>query len=594
MANKVWVPGLSVERIQCVHYEETSQRGTSRPLPFRLKRQFANRPCYGYSVSTQKRANEQATAMTSNGLVDVLIVGGGPTGTALAIDLARRGIGVRIIEKSPTAFGGSRAKGVQPRTLEVLEDLGVIDDIIAGGSLYPKLGIHLGPFTVPWSMFKNVQPRNDVPYPNTWLIPQLRVDAALHARLHRLGVAVEFGTELTGFEQHADSVTANIRSEGAEEQVRARYLVGADGGSSHVRGQLGVQFGGSTDEFDKILIVDGPVSGLARDRWHMWPRGGGQFVGACPLPHSDSFQWMIRLARGEAPPEGLPAVSARILKATGDRGIVLHRIHWQSVFRPNIRLAEAYRRGRVFLAGDAAHVHTPAGAQGLNTGIQDAYNIGWKLGQVLAGAPESLLDTYEQERRPIAAGVLGLSTRKYQAIGSLDPSAVRRGKDEQQLALSYREGPLAGDPADGTATLRAGDRAPDSKLVPADGGETRVFELLRGPHFTAIAFGTRAAQALACLQWPEAGAGLSRVYVGAQTSGSGIFCSDPGRHFQTTYGLNGDTLLLIRPDGYIAHIASKDILARTQERIAELAPSELATASVPLGQYTVSPAARLS
>ena len=510
--------------------------------------------------------------MTANNFVDVLIVGAGPTGSALAIDLVRRGVSVRIIEKAPTAFGGSRAKGVQPRTMEVMEDLDVINDIVSGGSLYPKLGIHMGPFTVPWSMFRNVQPTNEVPYPNTWLIPQFRIDAALHARLKRLGVPVEFGLELVDFEQHAEFVVASVTSKGVTTRLRTRYLVGADGGASPVRRRLGVEFGGSTDEQDKILIVDGPVTGLARNRWHLWPRLGGQFVGACPLPHGDTFQWMIRMARGENPPEGLPAVSARIREATRDPRIVLQAIHWQSVFRPNIRLAETYRTGRVFLAGDAAHVHTPAGAQGLNTGVQDAYNLGWKLGQVLAGAPDRLLDTYEQERRPIAAGVLGLSTKKYKAIGSLNPSAVRRGKDEQQLALSYREGPLAANGSDSTGTLNAGDRAPDARLVGPDGQPIRLFEMLRGPQFTAIAYGTEAAQALKGLRWPDSGAGLNRVCMDSSTSRDGTYHSDPGQAFQKAYGLAGDTLLLIRPDGYIAHIASEDMLARTQALVAGLTP----------------------
>jgi 2-polyprenyl-6-methoxyphenol hydroxylase-like FAD-dependent oxidoreductase len=221
-----------------------------------------------------------------------------------------------------------------------------------------------------------------------------------------------------------------------------------------VRKQLGVQFSGSTDEADRILIVDAAVSGgLSRKYWHVWPDLGGRFVGACPLPHSDLFQWMIRLDPSEEPPRSAEEITRRIRSHTNNKRLTVRDIAWQSVFRPNIRLAEHYRRGRVLLAGDA-HVHTPAGAQGLNTGIGDAYNLGWKLAQVLAGANDALLDSYEQERRPIAAGVLGLSTKKYQGIGKLDPSSYRRGKHEKQLALTYFGGPLASPAADRTATLR--------------------------------------------------------------------------------------------------------------------------------------------
>jgi len=230
-------------------------------------------------------------------------------------------------------------------------------------------------------------------------------------------------------------------------------------------------------------------------------------------------------------------------------------IRWRSVFRPNIRLAEAYRRGRVFLAGDAAHVHTPAGAQGLNTGIQDAYNLGWKLGQVLAGADARLLDSYEAERLPIAAGVLGLSTKKYEGLAKLDPASLRRGKDEQQLSLTYHGGPLAPSGRDRTTTLQAGDRAPDADLP-----GSRLFDTFRGPHFTLIAYGPQAAAASDELDWPAAGAPLRRITVDGQDS------------FRRSYGIEGDTLLLVRPDGYLGHIATRDFLASTQAAVRAMTP----------------------
>ena len=129
-------------------------------------------------------------------ILDVLVVGAGPTGTALAIDLVRRGLDIRIIDKAAGSFEGSRAKGVQPRSLELLDDLGLLDTILAAGTTYPRLGIHLGPATIPWEMFPPSEPTSDVPHPNTWLIPQHRTDAALHARLKELGTAVEYTHEL--------------------------------------------------------------------------------------------------------------------------------------------------------------------------------------------------------------------------------------------------------------------------------------------------------------------------------------------------------------------------------------------------------------
>ncbi|NNN31906.1 FAD-dependent oxidoreductase [Streptomyces sp. S3(2020)] len=499
--------------------------------------------------------------------IDVLIVGAGPAGSALAIDLVRRGLDVRIVDKAPHAFEGSRAKGVQPRTLDVLDDLGALDDVLAGGSVYPKLGLHGGPLTIPWKMFPHREPTSDVPYPNTWLIPQYRTDRALHARLRQLGHDVEFGREMVELTQDADTVTVKVAGANGVEEITARYVVGTDGGASSVRRGLAFDFAGSTDESDRMLIVDATTTGLARNRWHMWPRPGGRLVGACPIPHGDAFQWIIRLTPDEEPPRDKDAIVRRIREHTHDRRIELHDIHWTSVFRPNIRLAEHYGRGRVLLAGDAAHVHTPAGAQGLNTGIQDAYNLGWKIAQVLAGADARLLDTYEAERQPIAAGVLGLSTEQWAGIAKLDPSSMKRGKDEQQLALTYFGGPLA--PADGehTTTLRVGDRAPDAELLGADGGQTRLFDLLRGPEFTAIAYGAGAAHDLKNLNWPTSGAQLKTIAIGPDGA-----LSDPSNTLRRAYGLAGDTLLLIRPDGYIGHIATRDFLTTTHKAAQTMTP----------------------
>lgn len=490
-----------------------------------------------------------------NETLDVLIAGAGPAGTTLAIDLARRGLAVRIVDKAPHSFDGSRAKGLQPRTLEVFDDLGVLDDVLAGSSDYPRLGIHLGPVTVPWRMFRNRDATADIPYPNTRLMPQSRTDAVLHDRLEQLGGKVEYGRELTRFEQDDTSVTATVTGEEGLERITARYLVGADGGSSAVRKHLDLGFLGETDEQDRMLIVDAVTTGLSRTRWHVWPGVKGRFTGACPLPHTDLYQWMIRLSPDEEPPEGEEAITRRIQAHTRNRHIAVRDIQWRSVFRPNIRLVEAYRRGRVFLAGDAAHVHTPAGAQGLNTGIQDAYNLGWKLAQVLAGADPQLLDSYEAERLPIAAGVLGLSTKKYEGLAKLDPSSLRRGKDEQQLSLTYHGGPLAPAGADRTTTLQVGDRAPDADL-----SGSRLFDTFRGPHFTLIAYGMQAAAASDELHWPATGAPLRRLTV-----------DGPG-NFRTSYGIEGDTLLLVRPDGHLGHIATHDFLTSPRAAVRAMIP----------------------
>lgn len=496
--------------------------------------------------------------------IDVLVVGAGPSGTALAIDLARRGLKIRVIDRQPAAFAGSRAKGLQPRALEMLEDFGILERVFAAGGDYPLLGIHVGPFTLPWRMIKRSKPTEDRPYPNTWMVPQFRTDPILHARLAELGTTIEFDTELTHVLQDDQRVTATVRVGGTEQAIATRYLVGADGGASRVRSAMGIGFTGETDDSDRWIIIDTETTGLSRNRWHIWPGQGGKVTTACPLPHTNLFQWMIRIDVDDPAKLDPEDLQARVRARTGRAAIRLGKIHWSTVFRPNIRLAQAYRKGRVFLAGDAAHVHTPAGGQGLNTGIQDSYNLGWKLGQVLAGAGDGLLDTYQAERQPIADEMLARSTKRYKAIGKSSPDAIRRTADERQLELSYRDGPLAPALGHRTTTLRVGDRAPDAKLADIKGAETRVFELFRGPHFTAIAYGPKAADALAQGVWPNRGAALKRVAVNAGNR-LDVSLTDTKQSFRRIYGVQGDTLLLIRPDGYIGQIATKDWGARLDQ-----------------------------
>ncbi|WP_441299799.1 aromatic-ring hydroxylase C-terminal domain-containing protein, partial [Burkholderia cenocepacia] len=192
--------------------------------------------------------------------------------------------------------------------------------------------------------------------------------------------------------------------------------------------------------------------------------------------------------------------------------------------------------------------------------------------QVLAGANPTLLDTYEAERQPIASGVLGLSTKKYEGIGRLDPSSIRRGKDEQQLLLTYQGGPLAPSSAEQTKTLRVGDRAPDARLRDAHGDSLRLFDIYRGHHFTAVAYGRQAAEDCRTLQWPSVGAPIRRVYVDVGDLHKGTELTDPSQSFKRHYGVTGDTLFLIRPDGYIAHIATRDIAATTKAAAQAMIP----------------------
>jgi 2-polyprenyl-6-methoxyphenol hydroxylase-like FAD-dependent oxidoreductase len=394
----------------------------------------------------------------------VLIAGAGPTGLTLALDLARRGISFRLIEAATKPFEGSRGKGLQPRTLEVFDDLGVIDAILAAGRPYPKFQIHLGPFSLrAGSLGSSKQPTESVPYPNLWMVPQARTETILRERLRALGGQVEFGKGLAAFTQNEHGVEATLST---GEMLQADFLIGCDGGHSTVRKALGVRLVGEAIDEKPMLVADVEIEGLNRHSWHIWPFAKGGAIGLCPLPKTSLFQFTAKAETAEA------GIEALVHRVTGYRA---ERVAWKSIYQPSVRMVDRYRAGRVFLAGDAAHVHPPTGGQGLNTGVQDAYNLGWKLAYVARGGPDSLLDTYEAERLPIAAAVLGLSKRLLQT------RSIKRGDRTNQLALHYRSSPLSSGVTLGS--LHPGDRMPDAWLE--DG--SRLFDHLRGSHATELA-----------------------------------------------------------------------------------------------------------
>ncbi|MFI9382243.1 FAD-dependent monooxygenase [Kutzneria sp. NPDC052558] len=399
---------------------------------------------------------------------EILIVGAGPTGLTLAVELARRGVAHRIVDHDPGDFAGSRGKGIQPRTLEVFADLGVIDAALAHGGPYPPMRAYQDGQVV-WErvMGPTVEPRPDVPYPNPLMLPQWRTAAILRDRLTELGGHVETGVEFQGFTQDDEGVTAVLDGR----PVRARYLVGADGGRSGVRKAAGVDFIGETFEQHRLQIADVKIDGLDRDHWHIWTTAEGPVLALCPMAGTDTFQ--LTTTRYDE-----TDLTSLVRSVTGH---TLTDVGWLSRWRANVRMVDRYRIGRVFLAGDAAHVHTPAGGQGLNTGVQDAYNLGWKL----ASGSEELLDSYEDERLPIAAEVLGISNKLFdRGIARSGDAMDRSDPVLRQLGLHYRDSKLSVDTRPSPGALRAGDRAPDGLA-----GALRIHDALRGPHFTVLTFG---------------------------------------------------------------------------------------------------------
>jgi 2-polyprenyl-6-methoxyphenol hydroxylase-like FAD-dependent oxidoreductase len=446
--------------------------------------------------------------------VDLLVIGAGPTGLSLGVDLARRRISTLIVERGDGLLPGARGKGIQPRTLEVFDDLGVLDAVRAAGGRYP-IGIiwRDGKRQGEHRMFDAVEPTEAEPYTGPWMVPQWRTQEILLERLRALGGAVAFGWELTALTQDADGVTASFAS-GSE--VRALYVIGADGGRSTVRRLMGIGMTGETVDNNGILVADVRIPTLDRDFWHIFPPRDHEpgFMAICPLAGVEEFQLVAQFRDAAPLDQSLDGIRKVVAERSHLAPEAVTEVSWASDFRPRVALADRFREGRVFLAGDAAHVQSPAGGQGLNTSIQDAYNLGWKLDAVLRGNPDAaLLDSYEEERRTIAADMLRLSTGVHRG-------EVRRGEATQQLGLGYRHSSLTVETRQGLAddALHAGDRAPDGRR-----GSVRLFNAFRGPHWTLVGVGTDAR--LPPLPIPVVRIPAYEAY------GTGIF--------------------LVRPDGYV-------------------------------------------
>ncbi|WP_454196714.1 FAD-dependent monooxygenase [Nocardia sp. Marseille-Q1738] len=469
----------------------------------------------------------------------VLVTGAGPTGLTLAVDLARRNIPVRIIDKAATFFAGSRGDGIQPRTLEVFDDLEVLDAVHAVGMPTPVMRVHLdGQFVAEHRMSEPVEPTPAVPYPNLWVLGQSRTEAILRDRLAEFGVSVELGTALVGFRQDDDGVTATLECDGTRENVRAAYLIGADGGKSTVRKTLGIPFEGSTDESIRMLLGDVRADALDHEFGYWFASADRPMEGIAlsPLPGGRQFQFAAPL-NGDAQPS-LELLQEYVDRYRGRDDVILTDLTWVTVWRPNVRLAQRFRDGRVFLAGDAAHAHPPTGGQGMNTGIQDAYNLGWKLAAALEG-DDTFLDSYQVERRMVAARVLGLSSELLDKLVDGDEDAIERGPETQQLDISYR------DPAV-RAALAVGDRAPDAPLKDAAGRPVRLFDLFRGPHATLLSFGAPV----------EAEPGVpAYAVVRPGTAVAGPHVVDVDGHAFTAYAATEGSRVLVRPDGYVGAIS---------------------------------------
>ncbi len=542
--------------------------------------------------------------------VNVLVVGAGPTGLMLAAEIARYGASVRLIDTPAAHPPISKATALMPRTLEMLDRAGAIE-------LFLDAGVKLGGLSVyadRREIFSLTSDDIDSPYPFVLGLEQFRTEELLTEHADRLGVLVERETTMTGFTQDDDGVSVTLkRADGTEERVRARYLAGCDGAHSLTRKLLDLPFDGATMTEDHFAVAYLPIDwDLPNDRLLEFHSPSGTVL-ITPLPHDlwsiifelDASQWQ------DAPQEA-PTLNQMqtIMDERSPQPARLSEPLWATYFRINHRQVPQYQVGRAFLVGDAAHIHSPAGGQGMNTGLQDALNLGWKLAQVCRGiAPESLLDSYHAERHPVGHDILRLTTELQSELDQrnrlmmalrdvtlrgLNHTGIARrtlARVLGELSYHYRHSPVVHEDHAGSIFFRhearhhhfadcrafnqgprAGDRAPDVPLAghSSDSDGSRLFDHLRNHPYALFLFeGTHQARGSAPArmtmrplldQLKTAHADLIQPIVVtpgfdgvSDLDWTGLTIRDDNGALHHRYGARGECLYLIRPDGYIAY-----------------------------------------
>ncbi|MFE5768832.1 monooxygenase [Streptomyces sp. NPDC056485] len=511
---------------------------------------------------------------------DVIVVGAGPTGLMLACELALAGVRTRIVERRDAPQPDSRALTLHPRSVELMDQRGLADRFLALGR------------TVPGWHFAGLGTRLDFSaldsrHAYTLFLAQARTEALLEERARELGVEIHRGRESTGVRQDADGVEVDVRGPGGRvETVRASYAVGCDGGRSIVRREAGIGFPGTDETLTGVLgdFAAADPEGLARARAE----------GVLAVPLEDGLTRIVlidpeRMRTPAAEPVTLEEFRRSLVRICGsDCGI--GRPRWLSRFGNATRLAERYRSGRLLLAGDAAHIHFPAAGQGLNTGLQDAMNLGWKLAAEVNGwAPAGLLDTYHAERHPVGLAVTG-NTEVQTLLAELPlvpayqgPAAALRGLLDELLGIEEVNRRLAGlvsglgigYPATGPgADPLVGARMPDVPLGIPGSAATRVYELLHEGRFVLLnlareqGFGTDGGWAGRVTAATPAGAGRVTALASAGTGQYRPLTPAGAGHAR----LDGVAEVLVRPDGHIAWATrTAGAAARRAERYEALA-----------------------
>jgi 2-polyprenyl-6-methoxyphenol hydroxylase-like FAD-dependent oxidoreductase len=514
--------------------------------------------------------------------VDVLIIGGGPTGAMLALELAMQNVSFRIIDKEPVRSNKSRALVVQPRTLELLNRHGIVHEFLALGRLAMGVRLYVNK-KLAFEIDLQDLGFDDTAFPSPLFISQTDTEQSIDKALQRYGHAVERPVTAEKLQQDATGVTAWLRgADGREEQVRSKYVVGCDGAHSVVRHAANLSFEGAAYHQDFILADVRLKWDHPSDRLTMF-MGRGLLLG---FPLNDGLFRLIGSRPGGLNTNADPTLAdfQEIFTQMAPGHVQLVDPVWISRFRLHHRGVDRFRAGRMFVAGDAAHIHSPAGGQGMNTGMQDAVNLGWKLARVLRGeADDSLLDSYDVERRRVGEHLLRSTDRLFQIatinnpvflflrntlVPWLLPWAIkdrnRRAKlfrFMSQLGIRYRNSPIVGSASNYQGPLCGGDRAPDGPLQCID-GSTTLHALFKGPTHHLILFSGRGTTAVdakalqgATASFLEANSGWVKVHkvLTAASQGSSDCVDDEGR-LHARYGFKESGYVLVRPDGHVAYI----------------------------------------
>jgi 2-polyprenyl-6-methoxyphenol hydroxylase-like FAD-dependent oxidoreductase len=503
--------------------------------------------------------------------LSVLIVGAGPTGLVMANELARDGIRCRLIDKAPHRAMESRAIAIHSRTVETFELMKVANDFLAAGQRIPTVRIYGDHGPIAQIAVGSLDTR----YPFVLGVPQDETERILAEHVERRGVRVERNTELIAVAQHAAGVSARLRSGDRVEEVETDWLIGCDGARSTVREQLAVPFAGSTYPEHFVLAdlrVEGDLDPAAGQVW-LHEEGALAFF---PLPGG---RYRLVVANSPSDWRGEPTLGQcqTLVDNRVPGSLRLSDLRWSAVFRIHRREAARFRQDRVFLLGDAAHIHSPIGGQGMNMGIQDAFNLAWKLSLVIAGdASPHLLDSYEEERKPVDEAVIRQTDRATRLV-SLHGSVTRFVRDHLMslvtrlpgfeerfgeiisgIAVNYRHSPIVEDHPVGGSSLRAGDRAPDAPLADAQrGGTPRLYDLFAADRCVLLLLGDAGSWQVALPRYPEHRLTVHRI---AARATPGAHLIDREGAVAARYG-PAPAAYLIRPDGYVGFRCPESELA---------------------------------